>query len=417
MKSTMLLLIAGVMPLAALAETVQFEPADDIQFKVQEALILAEPGTTFEFAEGVYKFNMGLSLDVDNVTIRGAGMDKTILSFKEQDAGAEGLFVTSDNVTLEDFAIEDTKGNAFKSNAVENLVLRRVRTEWTGGPKETNGAYGLYPVSSKNVLIDGCVAIGASDAGIYVGQTERVIVRNSRAEYNVAGIEIENCHHADVYNNVATNNTGGMLVFDLPGLPMQRGRDVRVFQNKFYDNDTPNFAPKGNIVGKVPQGTGVMVMSNSNVHVFENEIYGHRTYNMLICSYLSSGVELKDPNYYPYPEGINVRDNTFGKGGWQPTGELAEAAALALGGKMPDIVWDGVVNPEHDGGEMPAEARIYIENNKKDGEGDVTFADLDAAALVLSKGGDASKIEIKHDLAAHAGSTPQPEPVDLSGLE
>ena len=39
----------------------------------------------------------------------------------------------------------------------------------------------LYPVQCKNVLIDGCVAIGASDAGIYVGQSQYVIVRNSKA--------------------------------------------------------------------------------------------------------------------------------------------------------------------------------------------------------------------------------------------
>ena len=41
------------------------------------------------------------------------------------------------------------------------------------------------------------VAIGASDAGIY-GQSKNIIVRNSVAQYNVAGIEIENSYYADV---------------------------------------------------------------------------------------------------------------------------------------------------------------------------------------------------------------------------
>lgn len=54
------------------------------------------------------------------------------------------------------------------------------------------------------------MAIGASDAGIYVRQSRDVIVRNSRAEFNVAGIEIENTVNADVYGNTATNNTGGI---------------------------------------------------------------------------------------------------------------------------------------------------------------------------------------------------------------
>ena len=160
-----------------------------------------------------------------------------------------------------------------------------IRTEWTGGPKSTNGAYGLYPVESKDVLIDGCVAIGASDAGIYVGQSENIIVRNSRAHYNVAGIEIENSYYADVYDNVASHNTGGILVFDLPDLPQQGGHHVRVFRNKAVDNDTDNFAPEGNIVGEVPRGTGIIIQANSDVEVFDNDISGNGTVNLSIVTY------------------------------------------------------------------------------------------------------------------------------------
>ena len=64
---------------------------------------------------------------------------------------------------------------------------------------------------NQNVLIDGCVAIGASDAGIYVGQSQNIIVKNSIAQYNVAGIEIENSFYADVFDNL-TSHTGGILV-------------------------------------------------------------------------------------------------------------------------------------------------------------------------------------------------------------
>ena len=110
---------------------------------------------------------------------------------------------------MSDFAVVNAKGDAIKAKGVDNIKFIKVKTEWTGGPKETNGAYGLYPVESTNILIDNCVAIGASDAGIYVGQSQNIIVKNSRAEFNVAGIEIENSYFADVFNNIATNNTGG----------------------------------------------------------------------------------------------------------------------------------------------------------------------------------------------------------------
>ena len=121
--------------------------------------------------------------------VRGSGINETILDFKNQMSGAQGLLVTSDRVTLKDFAVTDAKGDAIKVIGAKGINMINLKTEWTGGPKSTNGAYGLYPVESTDVLIDGCVAIGASDAGIYVGQSKNIIVRNSVAQYNVAGID------------------------------------------------------------------------------------------------------------------------------------------------------------------------------------------------------------------------------------
>lgn len=393
---------------------VEFSPEPGIETRVQEAFILEPPGTVFVFAAGTYEFTGQLSLDLDHATIRGAGMDETIFDFSNQDTGSEGLYVTGDHVTLEDFAIVDAKGNCMKSTGANHLQILRVRTEWTGGPKPTNGAYGLYPVSSEYVLIDGCVAIGASDAGIYVGQVKNVIVRNSRAEYNVAGIEIENCHGADVYNNVATKNTGGILVFDLPGLPMQRGRDVRVFNNRVYENDTPNFAPEGNIVAQVPTGTGIMVMANSNVEIFDNDIRDHGTANICIVSYQATGLPITDPNYYPYAERIHIHGNTFGPSGFAPKGELAILARTLLGGGgLPDILWDGIKNPDRIiDGELDPEARIYISGNTKE-DGELTFANLDAQRAMANP----LEAEVKRDLSAHEGAHPRLEPIVLPGVE
>ena len=235
--------------------------------EIQKALILSKPGDIIKLGEGVFEFEDGLSLDINNVTISGEGINKTILSFKNQKSGAEGLMITSNGVILKDFAVEDTIGDAIVVKGAKGISFIRVRTEWTGGPKESNGAYGFYPVQSTDVLIDGCIAIGASDAGIYVGQSQNIIVRNSRAEFNVAGIEIENSTFADVYNNVATNNTGGILVFDLPNLPVQGGRNTRVYDNEIITNNTINFAPAGNIVGTVPSGTRLMILANDNIDI------------------------------------------------------------------------------------------------------------------------------------------------------
>jgi hypothetical protein len=127
---------------AAPEATFVIKPGPDANEEIQEALIEAEPGDVILLEEGTFDLKLGLSLDADGVTVRGRGMDNSILSFTGQVAGSEGLHITSDDVVLEDFAVEDTKGNAIKSHSADNIVYRRVRAEWTGGPKPENGAYG-----------------------------------------------------------------------------------------------------------------------------------------------------------------------------------------------------------------------------------------------------------------------------------
>ena len=295
-------------------------------------------------------------------------MDQTVLNFSNQQSGAQGLSVTSDNVTLQDFSVQNAKGDAIKVKGVTNIKFLRVKTEWTNGPSPENGAYGLYPVESTNVLIDGCVAIGASDAGIYVGQSKNIIVRNSRAEFNVAGIEIENSYYADVFNNIATNNTGGILVFDLPGLPQQGGHHVRVFNNRSVGNNTDNFAPEGNIVGEVPRGTGIIIQANSDVEIFDNEIGDNDTVNIAVVTY---GNETDDKAYYPHPKSIQIHGNKFGPTGYNPDtskGELAKILFELSEGKMPDIFWDGLLPISQLIFGQPEDERMVISNN-----GDASF--------------------------------------------
>jgi len=311
-------------------------------------LIDAKPGDVISIPAGNYDFDRSLSLTVDGVTIRGAGRDKTVLSFKGQVSGAEGLLVTASNFTIEDLAFEDTIGDAIKVNEGDNIIFRNVRTEWTNGPDTKNGAYGLYPVQTTNVLIEGCVAIAAADAGIYVGQSKNVIVRNNRAEYNVAGIEIENTQGADVYNNVAVNNTGGILVFNMPNLT-QYGGDVRVYDNEVYENNTKNFGHKGTPVAGIPAGSGIVVNSHDKVEIFNNDIRDNKTANIIVSSIHTAGYDTggMEDTFDPYPEQINIHGNKYTGGGNSPDGldlKALKVAMFGLKGAFPDVLWDGYFN-------------------------------------------------------------------------
>lgn len=341
MKPIPFLIAASLLAFAnpAFADTLRVEAGADGQSRLQAALIDAKPGDTIEIGAGRFDLTDGLSLDVDRVTIRGAGPGATILSFEGQKGAGEGLLVTADDVVLRDFAVEDSRGDGIKSKAANRIVYFDLRVEWTGGPKASNGAYGVYPVESTDVLIDKVTVIGASDAGIYVGQSKNIVVRNSRALFNVAGIEIENCYGADVYQNVATHNTGGILVFDLPNLPQKGGHAVRIFSNRSENNDTPNFAPKGNIVAGVPNGTGVIVMANRDVEVFNNIIGGNGSTNIFIVGYRNA---FTDAAYYPLPANVVISGNTHGRAGYAPGPQFVGGKEmLAAMGSVPPIVWDG----------------------------------------------------------------------------
>ena len=394
---TLTTLTLALLTSTAFAKTLDVPAGADAQERVQTALLDAKPGDVVALGAGRFDLTDGLSLDIANVMVRGAGEDKTILSFAGQKGAGEGLLITSNSVTVRDLTVQDSKGDGIKSKGVDQISFLSLTVEWTGGPKASNGAYGVYPVASTNVLIDHVTVRGASDAGIYVGQSKNIIVRNSRAEFNVAGIEIENSMNADVHDNLSTHNAGGILVFDLPNLPQMGGHSTRVFRNKIIDNDTPNFAPKGNIVAGVPTGTGVMLMANRDVHVFENDIQGNQTTGVMIIAYIQ---DFTDKTYNPLPRDMVVRDNRFGRNGWDPNLVGGPVLAKALGGALPPVLWDGV---SHAGG-VAAPVKLWI----KDGP---------VLNLRLPKAGalDAANPDVVASLGAPGQA--EPKPVELPSTQ
>jgi len=352
---------------------------EEVFKKLQTRAIEAEDGDTLFIPAGKFSFNRSLSIDgKKNMVVMGAGTDKTILSFKNQLDGAEGLKVNQcDGIELIGFTIQDAKGDCIKILNSSDVYMKSVKTEWTGKPSKKNGAYGIYPVGCRGVIIDSCIAIGASDAGIYVGQSYDVKVTNCLAKFNVAGIEIENCVNAEVYNNIATQNTGGVLVFDMPELPLKRGRDIKVYNNHIFDNNYTNFAPKGNIVGEVPPGTGVMVLASENIEIYNNRIIGNRTAPVGIISYYISERKYNDSLYNPFSYRVSIHDNEIVKSAKGPSKQTRVGLLIWFKFKknIPAILYDGIIDPNMNaGGPAGNENFICISNNS-----DNSFSNLDAA--------------------------------------
>ena len=356
----------------------------DVEKLLQTQLIEINNGQNLEITEGSFSLTKSLSMDgKKNITIRGKGMDKTILSFKNQTSGAEGLRITNcENITLEDLTVQDSKGDLIKTMHVNGITFRRVKAEWTGKVSSKNGGYAFYPVQCSNVTIDGCTARGASDAGIYVGQSRTIVVKNCLATENVAGIEIENSLYAEVFDNTATKNTGGILVFDLPDLVEKKGGNVRVFNNKIFENNLSNFAPKGNIVAKVPKGTGVLILATNNVEVFNNQILNNQSASVGIISYFMTENPIKDSLYYPYPTNISIHDNNFERRPERATskGRFGKIFLFKLkfGKDVPHVIYDGIVDPKlkkaNEKITYGNPSNICIKNNKNQSIGNMDAA-------------------------------------------
>lgn len=371
----------------------------DMEAQILEAFILAKDSSTILLPEGHFLFSQSLSLDAKkHITIKGMGMDKTILSFKGQTQGAEGIKVTnSENITIEDLAVEDAAGDNIKVSDTDTLTLRNIRSAWTGEVSTENGAYALYPVLSTQVLIEGCEAIGSSDAGIYVGQSQNVIIRNNKAYYNVAGIESENSSNVEIYGNEAFENTSGLLIFNLPELTVY-GKQVKAYQNKIYNNNIPNFGVKGSIVSAVPKGTGVVIMATQDVAFYDNTVEDHKTSNLSIVSYkvfaadedpqnnsLGEVAEAQglraiqtdyesDLKYNAYPGNISISANRFNNQFSFPTlsNDFGKLWYFKNDARIPDIAYDGIF-PEGVQLQDPS-VKLCIDDN-----GAASFVFLDAA--------------------------------------
>ena len=348
----------------------------NFQKQLQEQLIKAKPGDVIEVPEGKFHLDRTLSLSADKVTIRGKGMDKSVLSFAGQKEGGSGMLVKANDFIIEDLAIEDTAGDGLTVQGGNNITIRRVRVEWTRGANTGNGPYAIYPTECKNVLVEDSVAKGAVDTGFYIGQSEYVVMRRNRAEYNVDGYEVENSKYVDVYDNVAVHNTGGLGVFNLPSLPKQGGQYVRVFRNQIYENNTSNFAPKSlGSISHLPAGTGIFIMAINNVEVFQNKIHDNNTTNVYVIKYNPELGEVKDVRYRPFTEQVYLHDNEISNGGKSPdlTKDDVKALSTAIGGPLPDVLYDGVVDPAIRAAKKGANpAQICFTNN-----GGLTFMNAD----------------------------------------
>ncbi|MBS1576660.1 MAG: right-handed parallel beta-helix repeat-containing protein [Bacteroidetes bacterium] len=297
--------------------TLKFAPGDEA--KIIEAFLTLKDSSRIELKEGKYKFDNLSLAQLKHIEIKGEGPDKTILDFSAQSQGGEGIRVTDvKGFIIKNMRLQNSKGDLIKITKSENVVISGLHAVWEKVADSANGGYAIYPVLCKKVLVENSYAEGASDAGIYIGQSDSAVVKNCKAYRNVAGCEIENTSNAEVYDNEFYGNTAGFLVFDLPGLS-KRGGHVKAYNNFLHDNNERNFAKAGSFgtssgVGNAAPGNGIIVLAASDVELYNNRIINNNSCAISIASGLATddkALEKINDAYFPFPKNIRIHDNTM----------------------------------------------------------------------------------------------------------
>src|SRR6266568_7554686 len=297
---------------------------------IQAAVDRAQKGDRIEVFPGVY--HQSIMIDKAGISLIGVQVNGERPMLDGENKLGDAIQGSADDFLMQGFAIRNYTGNGIVNHRARHVTYRDLIVE-------NPGLYAVYPVECVGVLVEGCVVSGAKDAGIYVGQSRDIIVRNNEVFHNVAGIEIENSVHALVANNSAHHNTAGILVFLLPNLPSKVGSHTRVVNNRSWENNHENFGKPGTTVSYLPPGLGMFIMAADHTEVTQNQIFGNDSQGIQMISYLTSQVAPKkkiELDIEPNSDNNLIHGNVYRDNGRHP-------AKTYLDQNIPggDIAWDG----------------------------------------------------------------------------
>ncbi|MFK8019522.1 MAG: parallel beta-helix domain-containing protein [Pseudomonadales bacterium] len=306
---------------------------------IQEAVKNAEPGTTIRIMPG--RYSETVYIDKDKIRLLGV-IDKGARAVL--DGGGtlnDAILYSGNNIVVENLTITKYKGNAIMGQAGNNFEIRNNLIIDTG-------VYGIFPQLGKNGVIEHNVISGIEDAAIYVGMSDNVHVAYNDVFDSVAGIEVENSRHTIVEHNYVHNNTGGILAFISPGLPIKTTYDVIIRHNFIVGNNTKNFGAPGSTVGGIPAGTGIMVMAADDVVIEGNVISDNKSYGILSIDHHTASQLTNvtiDPETDPNSDSLQILDNVMLNNGYDTIDSVKGLMLAGLKSGDPDIV---VVGPTKD---------------------------------------------------------------------
>jgi parallel beta-helix repeat protein len=296
---------------------------------IMAAVNLAEPGDTIQIMPGTY--HETVYIDKDDIHIIGVIIAGKRAVLDGQGKLNDAILYSGNNIIVKNLKITGYKGNGIMGQAGNNFEI-------SNNIIVDTGVYGIFPQLGKNGLIEYNVVSGISDAAIYVGMSDNIQVAHNHVFDSVAGIEIENSRHAIVENNMVHNNTGGILAFITPGLPIKTTYDVIIRNNFITDNNTANFGAPGSTVAGIPAGTGILVMAADEVIIEDNIITGNKTAGIVITDHENAPNTTIDPESDSKPDKVMILNNLMANNGYDTIDEAKALMLTEFKQGKPDII-------------------------------------------------------------------------------
>lgn len=296
---------------------------------IQDAVIAAKPGDTIFVMPG--KYHETIYIDKDNIRLIAAIEKGERATLDGQGKLNDAILYSGNNIVVENFVITQYKGNGIMGQGGNNFEIR-------GNIIADTGVYGIFPQLGKNGIVEHNIVSGIEDAAIYVGMSDNIHVAHNEVFDSVAGIEIENSRHAIVENNYVHNNTGGVLAFITPGLPIKTTFDVIIRNNFIVGNNHKNFGAPGSTVSGIPAGTGILIMAADQVIVENNIITDNKTAGIMITDHYNAPNTTIDKGSDPYPDEVAILDNIMMNNGYDTIDEVKALMLTEFKTGNPDII-------------------------------------------------------------------------------
>jgi parallel beta-helix repeat protein len=298
---------------------------------IQAAVKAAPAGTIIRVMPGTY--HETVYIDKDDIRIVGVIEEGRRPLLDGQKQLNDAILYSGNNFVAENLEIRNYKGNGIMGQAGNNFEIRN-------NVIADAGVYGIFPQLGKNGIVMHNVVSGIADAAIYIGMSDNIHVAYNDVFASVAGIEIENSRHAIVEHNYVHDNSGGLLAFVTPGLPIKDTVDVILRNNFVVGNNHPNFGAPGSTVAGIPAGTGILVMAADDVVIEGNVISDNKVAGIIITDHANAANITADPESEPNSDRVKLLDNVMLANGYDT---IKEVKALLLtegkaGRKNLDIV-------------------------------------------------------------------------------